>query len=128
MDDYLKKQMGQRIKEERLNLDLSQDALAEKLGMKRANVSNYEAGRVVPPGNILLEMSKIFNVSTDYLLCKTDTPNSDIESSLDDDIRTIQRGYRRMTNKDRKKMMNIIKVTFEEAFNEDEFEDDDEDI
>lgn len=75
MDEKRKVLMGKRIREERLKTGMSQDLLAEKLGMKRANVSNYEAGRTIPPSNVLLDMSLIFEVTTDYLLCKTDEPN-----------------------------------------------------
>ncbi len=75
MDQERKNLMGKRIRDERLKAGMSQDLLAEKLEMKRANVANYEAGRTVPPSNVLLDMSLIFDVTTDYLLCKTDEPN-----------------------------------------------------
>ncbi len=75
MDKERKILMGKRIREERLNAGMSQDLLSEKLGMKRANVANYEAGRTIPPSSVLLDMSLIFGVTTDYLLCKTDEPN-----------------------------------------------------
>ncbi|PYE42117.1 helix-turn-helix protein [Paenibacillus barcinonensis] len=59
---------GQRIKIERSRSSLSQDDLAEKLGYKRTNIANYEAGRVTPPSDALAKMARIFNVSSDYLL------------------------------------------------------------
>ncbi|AQT86744.1 hypothetical protein B1222_07745 [Paenibacillus larvae subsp. pulvifaciens] len=60
--------MGLRIKECRNERDISQEQLAEMLGMKRTNIANYEAGRVIPPGNVLRDLADIFAVSTDYLL------------------------------------------------------------
>lgn len=67
MDIERKKLIGTRIKKCRQENEFSQEELAQKLDMKRSNVANYESGRVVPPGNVLLEMSNIFNVTTDYL-------------------------------------------------------------
>ncbi|AQR79605.1 transcriptional regulator [Paenibacillus larvae subsp. larvae] len=60
--------MGLRIKKLREEKGLTQDELAEMLGMKRTNIANYEAGRVIPPGNVLRDLADIFAVSTDYLL------------------------------------------------------------
>ena len=69
MNSDERKQMGQRIKRLREEkLPMSQDALAEMLGMKRANVANYEAGRAMPPGDVLRRLATIFDVSTDYIL------------------------------------------------------------
>lgn len=82
MDENRKVLMGKRIRKERLDSGMSQDLLAEKLGMKRANVANYEAGRTIPPSNVLLDMSLIFDVTTDYLLCKTDEPHGNNSAPL----------------------------------------------
>ncbi|PCK71246.1 helix-turn-helix domain-containing protein [Paenibacillus larvae] len=68
MNEKEKKQMGLRIKKLREEKGLTQDELAEMLGMKRTNIANYEAGRVIPPGNVLRDLADIFAVSTDYLL------------------------------------------------------------
>ncbi len=68
MNENDKKRMGERIRLCRNKLGISQEKLADLLGMKRTNIANYEAGRVVPPGNVLLEMAKTFETSTDYLL------------------------------------------------------------
>lgn len=59
---------SQRVKMERLRVGLSQDELAEKLGFGRTNIANYESGRVKPPSDVIAKMTKIFNVTSDYLL------------------------------------------------------------
>ncbi|MGG4452359.1 helix-turn-helix domain-containing protein [Brevibacillus porteri] len=65
--------IAQRIIDLRKSRGWSQDQLAEKLGMNRANVSNYERGIITNlPSEVLLKLSEIFNVTVDYLLCKTD--------------------------------------------------------
>jgi transcriptional regulator with XRE-family HTH domain len=70
-----KKKMGARIKACRQEINLSQEGLAEKLDMKRTNIANYEAGRVVPPGSVLSDLADIFGVSSDYILGRTETPD-----------------------------------------------------
>ena len=47
---------------------LTQSDLAERLNIKRSNINNYERGEVVPPVNILVELSDLFHVSLDTLL------------------------------------------------------------
>ncbi len=53
--------------------------LASKLGVSRQAVSNYCLGTSEPSVEKLIKISKIFNVSTDYLLGITDTPTVDIK-------------------------------------------------
>ncbi|MEV9651224.1 MULTISPECIES: helix-turn-helix domain-containing protein [Bacillus] len=128
MNPEEKKRMGLRIRELRKEINLSQESLAERLEMKRTNIANYEAGRVVPPGNVLLELSKIFGVTTDYLLGRSDDPNSKV-SLLDDDLYQIQRAKKKLktqSERDRMdRMVEMIKLSFVDAFEEDDDEEDD---
>jgi transcriptional regulator with XRE-family HTH domain len=65
--------IAQRIIDLRKSRGWSQDQLAEKLSMNRANISNYERGIITNiPSEVLIKLSEIFNVTVDYLLCKTD--------------------------------------------------------
>ncbi|MFF2531306.1 helix-turn-helix domain-containing protein [Brevibacillus sp. NPDC058079] len=64
---------GERLVALRNHQKWSQDLLADKLGMNRANISNYERGIITNiPSDVLLKLSSIFNVSIDYLLGITD--------------------------------------------------------
>ena len=47
---------------------MSQEELAEKLNVSRQAVSRWEMGTAMPDAQNLLELSKIFGVSVDYLL------------------------------------------------------------
>ena len=62
-----------RLKSLRKDLNLTQSMLADKLGIVRTAVTNYETGRALPDPNTLEMIAEIFNVSTDYLLGRTDT-------------------------------------------------------
>lgn len=62
------KAIGTRIKQLRLEHNLSQEALGKKINSPKSTISNYETGFRVPKRSILNELSEIFNVSVDYIL------------------------------------------------------------
>ena len=62
------KDMGEKIKMLRLDLDLTQAALAQKLGVTKSIVSAYENSTRYPSYEQLIKLSNFFGVSTDYLL------------------------------------------------------------
>lgn len=59
---------GNTIKELRTEAGMTQEELGMLLNVQNAAVSKYESGKVPLTGETLLKLSKIFNVSTDYLL------------------------------------------------------------
>lgn len=63
---------SERIKELRKNKHLSQLDLADKLGVNKVTVSQYERGVRRPNIDVVAALCDIFNVSTDYLLGEDD--------------------------------------------------------
>lgn len=57
-----------RIRELRKSLNMSQEALADKIGTTQQAVSRMENNAYDIPSDLLIEMSKKFNVTTDYIL------------------------------------------------------------
>ncbi len=66
--------LAEKIINERKKNGWSQEELADKLGVSRQSVSKWEGAQSVPDLQRILEMSKVFGVSTDYLL-KDDIEN-----------------------------------------------------
>ena len=60
--------LGEKIYILRTEHGLSQEAFGESLGVSRQSVSKWEGAQSVPDLNKILLMSRIFEVSTDYLL------------------------------------------------------------
>jgi transcriptional regulator with XRE-family HTH domain len=60
--------LGQRIKQIRVSLGLSQQALAEKLGVSRPSISQIENGERKVCAEELKKLAGIFNLSVDALL------------------------------------------------------------
>jgi len=60
--------LHEKIYELRKKNGLSQEALAESLGVSRQSVSKWETGEAIPEVAKLVALSRLFGVTTDYLL------------------------------------------------------------
>ena len=61
--------MKTRIKELRLEKNLTQQTLAKYLGTNQTTLSKIECGLAIPDAMLLISLSNLFHVSTDYILC-----------------------------------------------------------
>ncbi|MDO4545174.1 MAG: helix-turn-helix transcriptional regulator [Bacillota bacterium] len=59
---------GVRLKTLRVQNGLTQLQLSQKLGLTKSVISAYETGLRLPSYDVLIAISRIFKVSTDYLL------------------------------------------------------------
>jgi len=59
--------MNERIKKLRKALDLTQQELADKIGVKRNSYANYETGRNTPIDAIIVSICREFNVNEEWL-------------------------------------------------------------
>ena len=96
--------IGARIKELRNRRGLTQDQIAEKLNMNRANFSHYERDTAVPPSEVLGKIADILNTSTDYLLGRTELDLIDVN------IRTLARDIQDLTAGDQDLLKAMIKT------------------
>lgn len=60
--------LGERIKELRIAHKMSQVQLADRLGVSKQSISNWENGNIMPSIEMLLKIADLFSVTTDYLL------------------------------------------------------------
>ena len=73
---------SEKLKALRTAKKMSQKDLADKVGVAKSVVSFYESGDRFPSYDVLIKISRIFNVTTDYLL------NEDYDS--DNDIPAVK--------------------------------------
>lgn len=86
---------GERLRELRLQAQLTQEELAERLAVHQGQIYRYESGNTDPDGDIVGRMAKVLRVTTDYLLGLTDSPTQVIgEGDLSPDERELIRAYR----------------------------------
>ena len=62
------KKIGEFLKDLRLEHEMSQEELAEKLFVSRQAVSNWELGKSVPDYDILLKLSDLYNIKVEEIL------------------------------------------------------------
>lgn len=58
----------EQLKALRLKHKLAQEELGEKLCLSRTSISNYEQGKFEPDIKTIIDISNLFNVTTDELL------------------------------------------------------------
>lgn len=64
--------MKTRIKELRLEKNLTQQALAKHLGINQTTLSKLERESSVPDAALLIDLSRFFHVSVDYILFQSE--------------------------------------------------------
>lgn len=64
--------LGDRLRELRNNKKLTQEELAEKIGVTRGTYAHYEINKRQPDYETLKKLSDYFNVSLDYLITGED--------------------------------------------------------
>ena len=67
--------MQNRLKELRKSRGYTQIALQMQTGIEQALLSKFENGERIPPTETLLRLAEFYNVSIDYILCRTDNPD-----------------------------------------------------
>ena len=65
---------AERIRELRIEHGLTQEEVGKIIGVKRYAVYSYEKGRACPEMKGLVALADYFDVSLDYLCCRTDQP------------------------------------------------------
>lgn len=75
--------LGEKIQSLRSAQGLSQEGLSERLGVSRQAISKWELDKTVPEVRYIVELSDLFQVTTDYLLKDGEkkTPLPEIQTS-----------------------------------------------
>lgn len=66
--ELVKRSLGESIKEHRTRCKMTQEFVAETLGVSRQAVSKWESGITDPSTSNLIELAKLFKVSPEELL------------------------------------------------------------
>lgn len=77
--------LGYRIKQLRTTKRLTQNQLANRLGLTKSAISAYENSERVPSYDILIKLASLFNVTTDYLLGRKVEKTIDVSKLSDND-------------------------------------------
>ncbi len=67
--------MNTNLKLLRKSKGYTQIAVQMKTGIEQALLSKFENGERIPPTETLIKLADFYNVSIDYILCRTNNPN-----------------------------------------------------
>lgn len=97
---------GDRVKQRRLSIGLSQEELALRAGTDQKRISKYERGESDANGETISQLAQALETSADYLLGLTDDPTPHLESA--DLTPSEKHMISAMRHKDYKAIMEII--------------------
>ncbi len=106
---------AERLKTYREENKLTLKDLEQKTGVPAQTLNRYELGQRIPKVNKANEIAKRLGVNALWLQ-GFDVPQEPDEE-LDEDIRMISRAAQKMTPGERKEMMEVLKIAFKKAFN-----------
>jgi transcriptional regulator with XRE-family HTH domain len=81
---------GNRLKKLRTQNNMSQAQLGDRLGLSKSLISAYENGIRMPSYESLISISRLFKVSTDYLLGVENTNVLDLSGLMDQEAIAIK--------------------------------------
>ena len=81
--------IGERIYELRRKNSMSQEDLAEKMNVSRQSISKWESSQSVPEVERIVQLSNIFNVSTDWIL-KGENSKKQKSQSNKNNLKSVQ--------------------------------------
>ena len=89
---------GNTLKTLRLRENMTQAQLAQKLGLTKSVISAYETGLRLPSYDVLIHISKIFKVSTDYLLGVESEQGIDLSGISEEEVTALKNLIKDMRN------------------------------
>lgn len=81
--------LADKIKQLRELSGLTQAELARRLKLTRSSVNSWEMGLVVPSTAMIVELAKLFDVSTDYLLGLDDTASVNVSGLSEKEVALV---------------------------------------
>ena len=81
---------GITLKTLRTQNNCTQVQLAQKLGLTKSVISAYETGLRLPSYDVLINIAKIFKVSTDYLLGMDNRQEIDLSGLTPEEITALK--------------------------------------
>jgi transcriptional regulator with XRE-family HTH domain len=100
-------QLGQRLREARTYLGLSQEFVAEQLGIPRASVSAMESGKRKVTGLEIKQLAALYKRPVTFFLDTDDTGSQQGVALPDETSRALFRTARDLTAQDREQVLRF---------------------
>lgn len=111
--------LARRLKNLREKHGYLQKFVADKLGVRSNTLSGYENGTRSPDPDMLIQLAKLYNVTTDYLLGHSDQPHLTEEEAFEafQNDPTLERWYKELPKSKEEDLQRLRRIW--EAFKED---------
>ncbi len=103
---------GETITNLRKSKGITQEQLAETLGVTRQTISKWELDQSTPDLNYISQLSDLYGVTTDYLI-KGEEPAKNTEASETSEASEAEELYEQIVGNSREEVKQIIYVTKE---------------
>jgi len=101
-----REKIAERLREARVLSGLSQESAAKMLGLQRPAISEIESGKRKVSAEEIIQFANLYRVSTSWLLLK----DEEQEKEMDDQLKIAARELSKMSDVDRKKLLDILKI------------------
>ena len=91
--------MCEKLKKLRTSSNLTQAQVAERIGIAVSAVSSYESGTRFPSLEMLMKLSALYHVSTDYLLGVDHSRQLNLDGLTDEEIDVLSHTAELLRNK-----------------------------
>ena len=106
---------GERIKQLRIERKWTQEYVCEKLNISSGALSRYETSMYEPKSlDLVKDFANLFNVSTDYLLGKSDIRNSETIETDKINIGLSTKDYNPPTKEQQEKIEEFAKFVLKD--------------
>ena len=104
--------LAERLKKLREERGFMQKFVADSIGVRSNTLSGYENGTRSPDPETLIKLSSFYNVSTDYLLGKSDIQNAEQKDAFETLISDpeLESWYRELLESDEKELRQIKEI------------------
>lgn len=112
---------GDRLKRLRKEKKLTQKELGEKINVSKVSVSGYESGERTPDTDNLRRLADFFDVTSDYLLGRSDDPRltETQQKQVDEEYKEIMEILDSLPEEKKKEKIEQIKAYAKFIRNED---------
>lgn len=104
--------LSRRLKNLREEKGYLQKFVADKVGVKSNTLSGYENGTRTPDLEMIINLAKLYNVTTDYLLGHSNEPKLTEDEEFEEFVRDLRRWYEE-SPKDKEEDLQRLRRIFE---------------
>ncbi len=105
-------EFGKRLKAMRELKQIKQGKFADKVGVSRQSIGNYEGGKQYPTIEIIIKMADCLDCSLDYLLGRTDESGTPISKLEDEQLAKLCHFSNMLAKDEAEYLIDAIGMTF----------------